>query len=173
MASIKKTNGASSREAKGIVNKLKNGIKSLKRIAAEVRSEREAREKANARKPLKKASAKKATAKKAPAKATLKSKMAKPRKTAGKAKTKATTKQAPNYIEPKLPKGQILTHGPDQHLIPVTGELHPAGKQDGTQHEKIFHTREEVALHQENQRAKAALASRKSVKRVFRNFRQS
>ncbi len=68
---------------------------------------------------------------------------------------------------------QVIHHGTDLHLIPVTGEINPAGTHDSKIHEQAYRKHSDTLMHQENMRAKAALATRKHAKAVFRNFRQS
>ena len=60
-----------------------------------------------------------------------------------------------------------MTHGEDLYLIPVQGEIHPVRTKEAHKVENIFHQREEVALHQENQKVKLAMSSRKSSKRIY------
>ncbi len=65
-----------------------------------------------------------------------------------------------------------IAHGPDLHLIPVTGEIHPARREEAGLFEKSFKHNEETALHQEQQRVKSILA-KGGGKRIFKNPRQS
>ena len=68
--------------------------------------------------------------------------------------------------KPALPA--VQTHGDDLHFIPEKAPIHPLTTIEVHQKENIFHSREEVALHQENQKIKEAMASGKSAKRKFR-----
>jgi hypothetical protein len=59
-----------------------------------------------------------------------------------------------------------ITHGDDLHLIPVPGEIQELRTPEIHQIENTFHHKEEVAFHQENQRMKEAMSSRKNIKRM-------
>jgi hypothetical protein len=172
MAVIKKIKGAAA-QAKKVVSKISKGISEVKRIAREMKADRDAREKANNKK-LKKPASKKAPAKGAKPTHPKRGVAAVKAKAKPLAKKKAPSKaaKATKRSKPQPKPAPVLTTGVDMHLIPVKGEIHPAGMQDSKQHEKFFHRHEEVALHQENQKAKAALATRKNIKTNFRNLRQ-
>ena len=97
-----------------------------------------------------------------------------------KAKAKPAARKRAPVVKSKAkqmviqPKGdKLLTQGADLYLIPVAGEIHPARENESHKNEKIFHHNEEVAFHMESQRTKQAMSSRKNIKRVFRNYRQS
>jgi len=95
-------------------------------------------------------------------------------KKAAKNPTKQATKKSNKRAKPqsrKKPLTPVLSHGPDLHLIPVTGEIHPARKEEATLIEQGYKHNEEVALHREQQRAKQILAA--TNKRVFKTPRQS
>lgn len=64
---------------------------------------------------------------------------------------------------------EIKTHGEDLHFIPELGEKHPITTFEVHKAENKFHHREEVAFHQENQKIKAAMPSRKGMVRFNRN----
>ena len=63
---------------------------------------------------------------------------------------------------------ETVTHGENLHFIPEPGGMHPVTPLESHQAERILHHREEVALHQENQKVNAALATRKNFKRFNR-----
>ncbi len=87
----------------------------------------------------------------------------------GKIKVKAKSL----FVKP--PVTPIITHGDDLHLIPVTGEIHPARTGEAPKFEKAFKHNEETALHMEQQRAKQIMATTRGGrgKRIFRNPRHS
>jgi hypothetical protein len=93
-------------------------------------------------------------------------------KTTGKGPAKSQGGKRGKKIEQKPPQ-VVLTHGEDWNLIPTMGNIHPARINESNQKEKDFKHKEEVALHQEQQRVKAALAMRKGMKRIFPRPRQS
>jgi len=66
----------------------------------------------------------------------------------------------------------LITHGENLHFIPEPGEAHPVTPMESHQAERIFHHREEVALNQENQKVKEALANRRNFKRYNRRTGQ-
>jgi hypothetical protein len=55
------------------------------------------------------------------------------------------------------------------YLIPVQGEIHPVRIKEAHKVENVFHHREEVAIHQENQKVKEAMATRKGGNKNARN----
>lgn len=61
-----------------------------------------------------------------------------------------------------------ITHGEDLHFIPEPRVSHPVTSLQSHQAERILHHREEVAIHQENQKVNAALSTRKNYKRYNR-----
>jgi len=91
----------------------------------------------------------------------------KPAAISGKSKNAARDKGS----KTKKPKESVI-HGPDLHLIPVTGELHPARRDEAAVLEKAFKHNEEIALHREQQRSKNILAQG-GGRRIFKNPRQS
>jgi uncharacterized protein YdaT len=84
--------------------------------------------------------------------------------TKSKRPAKAET-ETPIVEIPVIPK---ITHGDDLHFIPVQGETHPVRNEEARKVENIFHNREEVAFHQENQRVKQSLSTRKGAKVIYR-----
>jgi hypothetical protein len=96
---------------------------------------------------VKKVASKSLAAKKAPTKNKAKSVVVK--------STKVKSKNLP----------EIKSHGEDLHFIPVRGEKHPFTPMVAHEAENEFHHKEEVAFHQENQKVRDALSSRKSPKR--------
>jgi len=84
-----------------------------------------------------------------------------------KAKTKLPEKKAKIVIEhPVVPQ----IHGEDLHFIPQhDGITHPVTPLEAHKMESIFHRKEEVALHQENQKMRNTLPSRKTMKVFNRN----
>lgn len=74
-------------------------------------------------------------------------------------------------IEPAL--SENITHGEDLHFIPEHHEaLHPFTPSEIRRDENVFHHREEVAFHQENQKVKEAMSTRKNYKRNNRQTRR-
>lgn len=69
----------------------------------------------------------------------------------------------------------LLTAGADLHLIPVTGEIHPARMDDKYQIEENYKHSEETALHLEQQKAKQIVAMTRNGggKRIFKNRGQN
>jgi uncharacterized protein YdaT len=63
---------------------------------------------------------------------------------------------------------ESIPHGEDLHFIPEHGVMHPVTPLEAHQAEKVLHNKEEVAIQQENQKVKAALADRKNFKRFNR-----
>jgi hypothetical protein len=98
------------------------------------------------------------------AKKPVQAKAAKPAKRATKSKARPVVKK---------PVADILPHGEDQHLIPVTGEIYPARIEEKQKFENNFKHNEEVALHQEQNKVKNVMAQQKVVKRNFPKPRQS
>ncbi|MBP6730623.1 MAG: hypothetical protein KA149_01105 [Chitinophagales bacterium] len=96
---------------------------------------------------------------------------------AAKKKQAAPQKQQSKQVsKPEIKQSatpEVIHHGTDLHLIPVTGEINPAGTHDSKIHEQAYRKHSDTLMNQENMRAKAALATRKHAKAVFRNFRQS
>jgi len=144
-------------------------------------------------KPVAKAKTKKAAAKKVKTVAKSKSKKAVATKAknpaTGKAKIAATkkvksvsTKKAKPGVEKQHTEHfhetgnspitdaalEPIPHGENLHFIPEPGGMHPVTPFQSHQMEKVLHHREEVALHQENQKVNAALATRKQFKRYNR-----
>ena len=145
-------------------------------------------------KPVVKAKTKKVSAKKVKAATKSKSKKVvatKAKSTANsKAKITATKKAksvSTNKAKPVVEKKQIehvhetgnspitdaalhetITHGENLHFIPEPGGMHPVTPLESHQAERVLHHKEEVALHQENQKVNAALATRKNFKRFNR-----
>ncbi|MBK9524013.1 MAG: hypothetical protein IPO39_04510 [Bacteroidetes bacterium] len=68
--------------------------------------------------------------------------------------------------EPTVP--EIILHGEDLNFIPETGDASPLTPVEEHQIENIFHHKEEFAMHQENQKVKEAMSSRKNTARFFR-----
>ncbi|MCX6274403.1 MAG: hypothetical protein NTV09_04265 [Bacteroidetes bacterium] len=66
------------------------------------------------------------------------------------------------------PQTGVVTLGDDLHFIPGKGETHPVNTLEAHQIEINLHHHEEVAMHQENQKMKQAMASRKNAKRNYR-----
>ena len=62
---------------------------------------------------------------------------------------------------------RIVTHGKDHHFIPVHKADEIANAHDSIKEEKLFHNKEEVALHQENQKVKVSIVSQANKKRIF------
>lgn len=91
-----------------------------------------------------------------------------PKKNKAKAKPQQQKKIEEQQQTPSTP---VLSHGPDLHLIPVKGEIHPARTEEAPQFEKAYQHNENVALHQEQQRVKQIVSG--SGKRFFKNPRQS
>lgn len=62
----------------------------------------------------------------------------------------------------------VIVHGPDQHFIPSheTGAQMP--QTDKKMEEQIRRNREQTIMNQENQKAKAGMAARGGIKKVFR-----
>lgn len=101
-----------------------------------------------------------------------------PKKIASKAKIapkKVITKSKAGSNNKKAVKKPMMTEplhtGPDLHLIPVKGEIHPVRINEKGLIENAFHHNEEVALHQEQQRVKTVMANRN--KKVLFRPRQS
>jgi hypothetical protein len=126
----------------------------------------------------------KATAKKAkaPAKKKAAKKVQAKKSTAKKAVNRAAVRQVKRPLKkPKAASNKkqqasadVIPPGKDEYLIPVQGEIHPARIEERTQIEKVVQHNQNVALHQEEQKAKAALAnSRAAMKRTFPRPRQS
>ncbi len=82
------------------------------------------------------------------------------------AKTKSIVKKETMVKPPVVP--ETIIHGEDLHLIPTHNEIHPLTTLEVHQKENLFHHHEEVAFHQENQKVKAAMPSRKSNKNTYR-----
>ena len=112
----------------------------------------------------KKAPAKKITKRATPLKAKSKAPAKKINKRAAPVKAKAKTKKVTKPVAPT-----ILPHGRDQHFIPLHDKFAPVTHPDGHLVESQFHHNEEVALHQENQKVKANMATRMGRKPIFRN----
>lgn len=75
--------------------------------------------------------------------------------------------KAPLEIPITVP--ETVMPGEDMHFIPEAFESNPlTTKKEMHQVENIFHNREEVAMHQENQKVKDALSSPKNARRFFR-----
>ncbi len=81
--------------------------------------------------------------------------------------TKSRAKHRVKTPVTQLPVAETL-HGEDLHLIPVEGEIQIINAEKVAQRENIFHHNQEVAFHQENQKMKAAMSSRKNAKRIYR-----
>lgn len=64
-----------------------------------------------------------------------------------------------------------VIHGLDLHLIPVTGEIHPARIEETHQYEKNYKHNEETAIHFEQKKAKQIMAMTRGGggKRFFKN----
>jgi len=69
-------------------------------------------------------------------------------------------------VESTAPDTEI--HGEDEHFIPEEGNAPPVTPEKARIVENIFHHREEVALKQENNKARLATSSRKNLKRTYR-----
>jgi hypothetical protein len=91
-------------------------------------------------------------------------------KTAASGNKRKTVRQVKKVRE-KEPVASLI-HGPDMHLIPVTGEIHPVRRDEAGAMEKVFKHNEEIALHREQQRVKQIL-SKGGGRRIFKNPRQS
>ncbi|MDZ4844376.1 MAG: hypothetical protein SH857_02380 [Chitinophagales bacterium] len=74
-------------------------------------------------------------------------------------------KVKPPVLKPILP--ETTTHGADLHFMPEHGTNPAVTKFEARKAENIFHHREEVALHQENEKVKQAMSSRKTVKSSY------
>ena len=92
-----------------------------------------------------------------------------------KSKAKASPKHSAKSKREKKPITPILSHGSDLHLIPVTGEIHPARTGEANQFEREFKHNEETALHSEQQRAKQVMANNRGSngKRIYKTKRQT
>ncbi|MEP7170071.1 MAG: hypothetical protein ABI855_11930, partial [Bacteroidota bacterium] len=66
-----------------------------------------------------------------------------------------------------VPVSEVLHTGENLHFIPEKGDTHPITPFESHTIENILHNREEVAFHQQNQKVKEALASRKNDKRTY------
>ena len=95
-------------------------------------------------------------------------------KSAVKGKSKAPVKRITKKPVAKAPKPVAeIAHGENQHFIPAhNASLGPLTAQDNHKAENVFHEREEVALHQENQKIRNNMATR-TGKRIFRVPRRS
>ncbi len=69
-------------------------------------------------------------------------------------------------IEPLIPIEEA--RGEDQNYIPDAGDVKPVNAFQIHNFENVFHHREEVTMHQENNKVKAARSSRKNDKRTYR-----
>ncbi|MBK5286192.1 MAG: hypothetical protein JJE25_12405 [Bacteroidia bacterium] len=98
---------------------------------------------------------------------------AKPKaKIAARAKTKKTdAEKIKNPVSATTPP-ETITHTEDAHSVPGQGGMHPVTTLEAHQIENVFHHREEVSFHQENQKVKAAMATRKNSKRTYRQLGQ-
>jgi hypothetical protein len=82
-----------------------------------------------------------------------------------KSKSRAEKKSAKVAKTPVVP--HIITHGKDLHFIPEHKKNVAEIVHNKIKEEKVFHNKEEVALHQENQKAKTAMVAGMGRKRVF------
>jgi len=62
----------------------------------------------------------------------------------------------------------VISHGTDQHFIPAHIKEAPATIRDSKKEEQLFHNKEDVAIHEENQKMKSKMARRMGRKRIFR-----
>ena len=172
---IKKTKNSARKKAKAPAAKTKKTIKSKAKKSIKKATKSSARTKAKSSAAKKtKASTRKKT--KTPVKSKAKSPArAKVKRVVGKkpqnqvianAENVAATQPTNLFEQPLVP--QIISHGENQHFIPVHSKDAPPPVHDSKKEEKIFHNREEVAMHQENQKMKANMASRMGRKRIFR-----
>ncbi|MDZ4844882.1 MAG: hypothetical protein SH857_04955 [Chitinophagales bacterium] len=86
-----------------------------------------------------------------------------------KAKTMKPVKAKVIVKKTALPKS--LTPDSELHFMPEQGMTSPVTSFEARQAENIFHHKEEVALHQENEKVKEAMSSRKSVKSSYHRGR--
>ncbi len=129
--------------------------------------------KEKAKSPAKKAAKKSAVKAKASGKSEVKKPGAKAKgvvikatKSAVPVKSKSRAEKNATGVTKQRVVPHIFTHGKDRHFIPA----HKEGAEiihDGKKEEKIFHNKEEVALHQENQKVKASAVSGARIKRIF------
>ena len=82
--------------------------------------------------------------------------------------TKAPAEPAEKKTKDLNTATPYIPHGADQHFIPIHDKNAPVIAPDGRIAENLFHHNEEVALHQENQKVKANMASRMGRKRIFK-----
>jgi len=82
-----------------------------------------------------------------------------------KTKTRAARKAKTAVKQRIVP--QIVIHGKDQHFIPDHSKKGLEIIHDGKKEEQLFHGKEEVALHQENQKVKAGMLTKSNIKRIF------
>ena len=71
------------------------------------------------------------------------------------------------------PEVRSEKHLTDQNLIPVKGEIHQLTEQERRQHESMFRHNQDVALHSEQQKIKAATAANNLMSRKFLKGRNS
>ena len=71
-----------------------------------------------------------------------------------------------NGVKPRIVP-HLISHGKNRHFIPEHDKEGYEMAHGSKKEEKIFHNKEEVALHQENQKVKIAMVSRMSRKRIF------
>lgn len=89
-----------------------------------------------------------------------------------KAKTKKPVKaKAKSPVKKTVLFEVTATPGADLHFMPEQGQTSPVTPFEARQAENIFHHKEEVALHQENEKVKEAMSSRKSVKSSYHRGR--
>jgi uncharacterized protein YdaT len=66
---------------------------------------------------------------------------------------------------------ETISHAEELHSIPIQEDVHPITTLQAHTLENTFHRKEEVSFHQENQKVKQAMATRKNSKRFFRTRR--
>jgi hypothetical protein len=175
-SSVIKTKGMSKKKIKGPAKKAKSAAPKAKSAVGKKTKAKATKSKAVV-KSNKKVAAKKVVAKKTAKRPAVKVKAkdtpvkAKASRPAPVVKAKAkSSKKTKRVAKPVVQ--QVLSHGIDQHFIPVHDKNAPITSPDPHKAENQFHHNEEVALHQENQKVKANMATRMGRKQIFRTPRR-